>query len=327
MTDALIHEAKAAEVGGFGVRRAMPRVGLRTVGAWCFVDHMGPEVITETTGLDVGPHPHIGLHTVTWLLDGSVLHTDSLGSEQLIRPGQLNLMTAGHGIVHAEESVRVSSGSTARLHGIQLWIAQPEATRHGSPRFAHHSDLPQVDLRHGVATVLIGEFAANQPGDPTPVSGVSLRHGPSPAPDGTLRYETSPARVDTPLLGVDLDLRPGSTAIPLRSDFEYAVYVAEGELAVDGSAVREGQLLDLRLHRNAITIDVRDHARALLLGGEPLGEPLTMWWNFVGRSREEMKAAASDWATYAGMGAHTVESTERFGRVATTLAPIPAPKA
>ncbi|MFZ4511938.1 MAG: pirin family protein, partial [Candidatus Nanopelagicales bacterium] len=135
MSEALVHDAKTAEVAGFRVRRALPRRGIRTVGAWCFADHMGPELVTETSGLDVGPHPHIGLQTVTWLMEGAVLHTDSLGSEQLIRPGQLNLMTAGRGIVHAEESVRAhstSGSSTATMHGVQLWIAQPSATRDGA---------------------------------------------------------------------------------------------------------------------------------------------------------------------------------------------------
>lgn len=299
MSDALVHDAKAAQVGGFGVRRALPQRGLRTIGAWCFADHMGPEVVTETSGLDVGPHPHIGLQTVTWLVEGAVLHTDSLGSEQLIRPGQLNLMTAGRGIAHAEESVR----APGTLHGVQLWVAQPSLTRDGASGFAHHAELPRIDIGHGAATVFIGEYAGA-------VSG---------------------ARTDTPLVGIEADLRAGSSTWPLRPDFEYAVYIISGAVAIHdpahpGSLVaREGQLVDLRTHGEAITLAVGDFARLLILGGEPLGEPLYMWWNFVGRSREEIAQAAQDWAAYVDTGARATEGTERFRRVPSTLAPVPAP--
>ena len=299
MSDTLVHDAKDAEVGGFRVRRALPRRGLRTVGAWCFADHMGPEVVTETSGLDVGPHPHIGLQTVTWLVEGAVLHTDSLGSEQLIRPGQLNLMTAGRGIAHAEESVR----ATGTLHGVQLWVAQPSVTRDGASAFAHHADLPRLDVGHGTATVFIGEYA------------------------GTV----SDARTDTALVGIEADLRAGASTWPLRPDVEYAVYVISGAVAIHdpsrpGSLIaHEGQLVDLRVHGEEVTLAVGDAARVLILGGEPLGEPLYMWWNFVGRSREEIAQAAQDWAAYVATGARAAEGTERFRRVTSTLAPIPAP--
>ncbi len=299
MSDPLVHDAKAAEVGGFRVRRALPRRGLRTVGAWCFADHMGPEIVTETTGLDVGPHPHIGLQTVTWLVDGAVLHTDSLGSEQLIRPGQLNLMTAGHGIAHAEESVR----TRGTLHGVQLWVAQPSATRDGAPAFAHHADLPRIDVGHGEATVFIGDFAG----------------------------AASSALTDTALVGIEADLRAGSSVWPLRPDFEYAVYVISGAISIrdagrTGSLVaREGQLVDLRAHGEALTLAVDDAARVLILGGEPLGEPLYMWWNFVGRSREEIAQASRDWAAYVETGTRATQGTERFQRVNSILAPVHAP--
>src|SRR3954471_9019050 len=145
-------EGRRAEVGGFGVRRVLPRRERRTVGAWCFVDHMGPGAVGGADGgLDIGPHPHIGLQTVTWLLKGSVLHRDSLGSEQLIRPGQLNLMTAGHGVAHAEEASGTFRGE---LQGVQLWVAQPGATRDGAAAFAHHAELPRVSVGAGEASVL-----------------------------------------------------------------------------------------------------------------------------------------------------------------------------
>ena len=291
---ALVHDAKDAEVGGFRVRRALPRRSLRTVGAWCFADHMGPEVVTETSGLDVGPHPHIGLQTVTWLIDGAVLHTDSLGSEQLIRPGQLNLMTAGRGIAHAKESVR----ARGTLHGVQLWIAQPSVTRDGPSDFAHHAHLPRIDVGHGTATVFIGEYAG----------------------------AASTARTDTALIGVEADLSAGTSRWPLRPDFEYAVYVISGEVVIeDAIPAREGQLVDLRAHADEISLEVPHTARVLVLGGEPLGEPLYMWWNFVGRSREEIAQATHDWSAYVDMGARSTADTERFTRVASTLAPIAAP--
>jgi len=282
-------DARTTEVAGFPIRRALPRAGMRAVGAWCFVDHMGPEIITETTGLDVGPHPHIGLHTVTWLLEGGVRHSDSLGSDQLIRPGQLNLMTAGRGIVHAEESVR----APGTLHGVQLWIAQPERTRHGAASFTHLPDLPSVDVGHGLATVMVGDFH-----------------------DGL-----SPAAVDTALVGVDFDLRAGSSTHPLRSDFEYAVYVVRGSAQINSVTVAEGQLLDLREHGGELRLDAADPARLLLLGGEPLGESLSMWWNFVARDKDEIAAAAQDWADYVEVAA----GNARFDRLPSTLAPIPAP--
>ena len=314
MSEALVHDARTTEVGGFRVRRALPRRGMRTVGAWCFADHMGPELITETSGLDVGPHPHIGLQTVTWLMDGAVLHTDSLGSEQIIRPGQLNLMTAGRGIVHAEESVRAqgTSGSgTATLHGVQLWIAQPSATRDGVSGFSHHAELPRFDVGHGTATVFIGEYA------------------------GAL----SDAHTDTAIVGIQADLRAGASTWSLRPDFEYAIYVVTGDVVIGGATswasgapgpttmlhAREGQLIDLRVHGDELTIEVPSAARMLLLGGEPLGEPLYMWWNFVGRSREEIAQATHDWAAYVESGTGSSASTPRFDRVQSGLAPIAAP--
>src|SRR4051812_44710661 len=177
-------EGRRAEVGGFDVNRVLPRRQRRSVGAWCFVDHMGPGRVTADRGLDIGPHPHAGLQTVTWLLRGEVLHRDSLGSEQVIRPGQLNLMTAGAGVSHSEETRGVYEGG---VHGVQLWVAQPEATRSGVPAFEHHAELPQVELANGDATVLVGEL-----------SGVM-----------------SPSRRDTDHLGADLDLRPGRSSLPL----------------------------------------------------------------------------------------------------------------
>src|SRR5690242_13129495 len=177
-------EGRTTRVGEFDVRRVLPQRRRRTVGAWCFADQMGPGRVSETHGLDIGPHPHMGLQTVTWLLRGVVLHRDSLGSEQEIRPGQLNLMTAGRGVSHSEETTGIHRGE---LHGIQLWVAQPESTRDADPAFEHHDLLPEAELGNGVATVLIGVFLGAR----------------------------STARRDTEHVGVDLDLRPGRTVVPL----------------------------------------------------------------------------------------------------------------
>ena len=281
-----VTDGREATVGTTTVRRVLPRRNRRTVGAWCFADQMGPEQVSERAGLDIGPHPHIGLHTVTWLVEGALLHRDSLGSEQLIRPGQLNLMTAGVGIVHAEEHVDTYRGM---LHGVQLWVAQPSATRDGAPAFAHHAELPQAEIGGAVATVLVGELA-----------GV-----------------TSPARQDTPLVGADLAIRPGATTWPLRADFEHALVVLDGEVAVGEQVVRPGQLGYLGLGRESLDLTALAPSRVLLLGGEPFDEKIVMWWNFVARTKEELARARTQWATY----------DERFGEVATTLGRIPAPPA
>ena len=282
MTGIEVDDSREETVGRFRVRRALPRRGRRTVGAWCFADHMGPADVTEGAGLDVGPHPHIGLQTVTWLLDGQALHKDTLGSEQVISPGQLNLMTAGSAVAHAEEATGRYHGT---LEGIQLWIAQPEATRNGPPAFEHHAELPQVEHDGAVATVLVGEH-----------------HG-----------VRSPARHDTPLVGVDLDLRERST-VPLRPDFEHALVVLRGSIAVDGEKVVPGKLAHLGLGRNELDIEVAEDSRVMLLGGIPFDEPLMMWWNFVARTRVEIDAAYASWR----------DQDDRFGRVQSSLPIIPA---
>jgi redox-sensitive bicupin YhaK (pirin superfamily) len=277
-----VTDSRDEQVGNIRVRRALPRKGRRTVGAWCFADHMGPADVTENSGLDVGPHPHIGLQTVTWLIDGQVLHRDSLGSEQVIKPGQLNLMTSGNAVSHAEEATGHYRGT---LEGIQLWVALPEATRHGAAAFEHHAELPQGELDGAVATVLVGDFA----------------------------NLSSPARHDTPLVGVDLALHQPTT-VAFRPDFEYAVVVLQGAVGIDGKPLPPGKLGYLGHGRDELRLDVREPARALLIGGEPFAEPIVMWWNFVGRSRAEIDAAYASWA----------RQDDRFGRVRSSLPLIPA---
>lgn len=271
-------EGRPAQVGAFTVNRVLPRQPRRTVGAWCFVDQMGPGRVTAAQGLDVGPHPHIGLQTVTWLLRGEVLHRDSLGSEQLIRPGQLNLMTAGAGVSHAEETAGVYEGE---LHGVQLWVALPEAERNGPPAFEHHAELPQAELGDSTATVLVGEL------------------------DGV----RSSARRHTDHLGIDLALQPGRTTVPLDPAFEHALVVTEGSLTVGTTTLTPGRLGYLGLGRDEVPIDTTEPCRALLIGGTPFTEPLLMWWNYVARTRDEITAAHRDWLAAAA----------RFGQVDSAL--------
>jgi quercetin 2,3-dioxygenase len=280
-----ITPSRESVVGAMRVRRALPRIGRRTVGAWCFADHMGPELVTETKGLDIGPHPHTGLHTVTWLVAGEVLHRDSLGSEQVIRAGQLNLMTAGEGVTHSEEATGRYRG---QLHGVQLWVAQPEPTRHGPAAFEHHAELPQLELDSAVATVLVGSFAG----------------------------AVSPARHDTPLVGVDAALRPGTGTWLLEPSFEHALVVLDGQVLVGEQVVRPGELAYLGQGRDQVVLSAADPTRLLLLGGEPFAEPILMWWNFVVRSRDELDTAYRHWQA----------DNPRFGRLRSPLARIPAPK-
>ncbi|HWE70547.1 MAG TPA: pirin family protein [Acidimicrobiales bacterium] len=264
-----ITESRLARVGSVQVRRALPRRQRRTVGAWCFVDHMGPMTVSDDTGMDIGPHPHMGLQTVTWLLAGEIEHHDSLGSEQVIRPGQLNLMSAGFGIAHAEERTGHYRGE---MEGVQLWVAQPEATRNGAGEFEHHPELPRVDLGGGIATVLVGEF----------------------------EEAVSPARRDTDLVGIELDLLAG-VELPLRPTYEYALVVLDGQMMLGEQAISPGHLAYLGEGRDEIGLPASGgRARALLLGGVPFDEPLLMWWNFVGRSREEFEVAYRDWAEDGG---------------------------
>ena len=279
-----LSDSRDALVGRVRVRRALPRRGRRTIGAWCFADHMGPADVDERHGLSIGAHPHTGLQTVTWLLDGQVLHRDSLDTEQVVRPGQLNLMTAGHGVSHSEEGTGHVRGT---VEGVQLWIAQPSGTRDAAPAFEHHDALPQVEYGDAVATVLVGEL-----GD-------------------TL----SPARRDTPLVGADLALHDGSAVLPLRRDWEHGLVVLRGGVSVDDQFVGPGRLAYLGQGRDELVLDAVEPTRLVLLGGEPLDEKIMMWWNFVGRSRDELDSAYRSWQA----------QDDRFGRVASALPRIPAP--
>jgi redox-sensitive bicupin YhaK (pirin superfamily) len=273
--EVLVTESREASVGPLTVRRALPARGRRTVGAWCFADHMGPLALSPDRSIDVAPHPHIGLQTVTWLFSGEFLHRDSLGSEQLIRAGELNLMSSGHGIAHSEENPGRTSGE---LHGVQLWVAQPSTTRDAPAQFMHLGDLPKLTLENGDATVLVGAFAE----------------------------AASPARRDTDLVGVELDLHGGDTTVGLDPSFEYALIVANGELIIGSAPIRPGQLAYLGSGVDECRFTCSAPSRAMLIGGVPFEERLFMWWNFVARSQDEIADAWRAWAT----------GDERFAKVA-----------
>jgi quercetin 2,3-dioxygenase len=266
------------------VRRLLPQRARRMIGAWCFVDHFGPDDVTERPGMRIGPHPHTGLQTLSWLVEGEIVHRDSLGSRQSIRPGEVNLMTAGHGIAHSEESPALHPPI---MHGLQLWIALPEAARNGKPRFEHHPDLP-VDRADGVqVTTVVGQG--------------------------------SPVWVHTPLLGAEIVLDDeAATALPIEPAFEHGVLVMSGVAEVAGTLLGPGSLLYLEPGRLQLPLSAPagQPARLFLLGGAPFEESLVMWWNFVARRHEEIVAAREDWA-----------NGRRFGEVTGYPgAAIPAPE-
>ncbi len=278
------------------VRRLLPQRVRRMVGPWCFVDHFrdvyerkrndgGSVDVANEPGMRIPPHPHTGLQTVTWLLDGEILHRDSLGSVQTIVPGQLNLMTAGRGIAHSEQS---PPRHPPVMHGLQLWVALPDAARHTEPAFDHHPEMPVVEEAGASVTVVVGEFGGAR----------------------------SPARAYSPIVGAEIRLQTEATArLPLEAGFEYAALSLTGEAAVAGLALAPGSLLYLGSGKSTLDLRAAGGSRLFLLGGEPFDEPLVMWWNFVGRTHEEIVEARADWA-----------AGRRFGPVAGCEAErLPAP--
>lgn len=281
MVDA--REGRPTTVGGLDIVRVLPTKGRRTVGAWCFVDLMAPDDLLEPPPMEIGPHPHIGLSTVTWLLSGEALHSDSLGTEQVIRAGQLNLMTAGHGIAHAELGLRGG-------RGVQMWIAQPEETRHGASSFSHHAELPIWDFSTGEAAVMLG----------------------------TLGDVTSPVHADSPLVGAEMRLRAGTVEFPADPRFEYALVPLDGPMRIAEHVVEPGWIGFVEPGHATLSIEAgAGGGRAMLLGGTPLEERIQMWWNFVARSKDEITAAWQAWQEH---------DTDRFDTVVSRLARIDAPR-
>ncbi|NEA49321.1 pirin family protein [Streptomyces sp. SID10815] len=268
------------------VRRTLPQRSRPLIGAWCFVDHYGPDDVAGTGGMRVAPHPHTGLQTVSWLFSGEIEHRDSLGSHALVRPGELNLMTGGHGISHAE----FSTGGTTVLHGVQLWVALPEEHRHTARDFRHHVPEPVRTGDAGIK-VFLGELAGS----------------------------VSPVRTFTPLLGAEITLAPhASVTLAVDPGFEHGLLVDAGDVRLAGTALRPAELGYVPPGRDTLTLvnESAAPARTVLLGGAPFEEEIVMWWNFVGRSHDDIVRARQDWA----------DATDRFGVVeGCPAARLPAP--
>lgn len=261
--------AKIKDVGGIPVARLLPQAQKRTVGAWCFLDHAGPAVFPdESKGMQVGSHPHTNLQTFSWMLEGEVWHQDSLGFRQLIRPKQVNLMTAGtgpqHGIAHTEQT----PDDVKTLHAVQLWIALP-MNQEIKPNFEHYPELPSWS-DNGVDYILT---------------------------TGSFQGHTAPTTQYSPLLGVDIQSAKATTlTIPAQANWEYGVQVIKGTVtAADGTVATADEILILENIGDNFTLDLSDEAHILLLGGEPLPHPTIIWWNFVADSAEAIHQSVEDW--------------------------------
>ena len=271
------------------VRRTLPQRQRSLIGAWCFADHYGPDDVTAGTGMVVAPHPHTGLQTVSWLFAGEIEHRDSLGSRALVRPGELNLMTSGHGISHSE----VSTPATTVLHGVQLWVALPDADRDREPDFRHYAALPVADLGGATARVFLGTLAGLE----------------------------SPVPMYSPLLGAEIVLVPHARlSLPVEPGHEHGVLVDAGPVSLSGTRLERAELG--YQPPGSPTLELAnlsaDPARILLLAGAPFEEDIVMWWNFVGRSHEEIVAFREAWEA----------ERDQFGRVegfAGTPRRLPAP--
>jgi redox-sensitive bicupin YhaK (pirin superfamily) len=275
-----LYEARDVPLGGVRgvhVMRTLPQRALPTVGAWCFLDHFGP----HRTPMNVNPHPHIGLQTVTWPFSGDIRHRDSVGSDVVVRPRQLNIMTAGRGIAHSEIGV----GADQVGHGLQLWTALPNEHRDTAPHFEQHQDLPVYELPGLRAIVMLG----------------------------TLDRVTSPATTYSAIVGADITVNPGAAAtIPLTHYHEHAVLLIDGDLTAADTDVAPGPLLYLGTGRSELTLSSRAGAHLILLGGEPFREDIVMWWNFVARTHEDIEEARDDWEKrnlerFPDIAGHTIE--------------------
>jgi len=289
-------EPRLVPLGGIRampVRRTLPQRARSLIGAWCFVDHYGPNEVSATQGMSVPGHPHTGLQTVSWLFAGVIEHLDTVGSRSLIRAGEMNLMTAGRGIAHSE----YSTPETTVLHGVQLWVALPERDRFTEPRFEHYAPVP-VELPGARVSVFLGSLLGS----------------------------TSPVRTSTALLGAEVNLAAGSTlTIETQPGFEYGILVDAGDVRVGDITAAEAELLYLPPQSAPFAIEAGDRpVRALLLGGEPLDERIIMWWNFVGRTHDEIVRFRDQWQQQAA-GDHTaIGPYGRFPQQWVAVLPAPA---
>ncbi len=270
--------AREVPLGGpraMTVRRTLPQRARTLIGAWCFADHYGPDDVATTNGMRVPPHPHTGLQTVSWLFSGEIEHRDSLGSHAFVRPGEMNLMTGGYGIAHSE----VSTPRTTVLHGVQLWVALPEEHRNTARDFQHH--VPE----------------------PLSVDGAEIR-----VFLGSLASATSPVRTFTPLLGAEITLAPRATVtLTVDPEFEHGLLVDSGDVRLCDTPLHRAELGYVHPGVDALTLvnESDEPARTILLGGVPFEEEIVMWWNFVGRSHDDIARAREDWEA----------ASDRFGEV------------
>ena len=276
--DVLVLQPREVPLGGpraMTVRRTLPHRDRSFVGAWCFVDHYGPDEIATSGGMDVPPHPHTGLQTVSWLFTGEIEHRDTAGNHAIVRPGELNLMTAGHGIAHTE----VSTSDTSTLHGVQLWVVLPQRDTHCARAFEHFVPEP-VTAGSATVRVFLGSFAGAD----------------------------SPVATSTPLLGAEVLLPANSTwQVPVEDSFEHAVLVDEGVVRFCGRIAGRGALAIREPGATSLTIEAGpEDVRVLVLGGAPFPDEVIMWWNFIGRSTEEIRGQRAEW----------MAGSDRFGTVA-----------
>lgn len=266
------HQSLGANLFGLAIQRALPVRGRRTVGPWCFLDRFGPVSFADGRPMDLGAHPHIGIQTVSWIMEGEIAHFDSLGNEAVLRPGGVNIMTAGSGIAHAEETPRENSG---RLSGVQLWVALKDEHRNRDASFQHVAETPTLVLPGGIIRVFCGE----------------------------LQGAVSIAGHFSDLVGADLSVHKGeSLSFALNPRFEHAFFALDGDAAFENQPLEHRTLYYLAPGRAEGTLRTGAGARLLLLGGPPFEEPLLMWWNFVARTPDEIREARADWENYARFG-------------------------
>ena len=266
------YPAREVALGHLAVVRALPVKGKRLIGPWCFLDRFGPATFGRGGGMDVAPHPHIGLQTVTWLLDGEIVHDDSLEQEAVLRPGGVNIMTSGRAIAHAE---RTPDDNTGRLHGVQLWTALPDRDRHRAPSFQHLAKVPQLAPAGGIVRVFSGALAG----------------------------AASPAEHFSDLVGADLQVHPHhALTLPLASQHEHALLVLSGECTLEGQPLEARVLYYLGTQRSEMCVRSTSGARLLLIGGVPFPETILMWWNFVARTPDEIREARNDWEAHRRFG-------------------------
>jgi quercetin 2,3-dioxygenase len=256
---------KDVDLGGVHIARALPIHERRLVGPWCFLDRAGPMSFEPDGGVNVGAHPHIGLQTVTWLFDGEMLHHDSLGNDVIARPGSVNVMTAGSGIAHAEQTPRVNTG---HLNAAQLWVALPDASRDQPASFASIAAAPVVDARAGLITTFAGSLAG----------------------------ATSPAPHFSDLVGAEVTIHANhDLEIDVEPGFEHAVLLVDGDCSLDDQAIEPRRLYYMGTQRRSVCFRSRAGGRVLFIGGPPFPETILMWWNFVARTPEEIAQARADW--------------------------------